>query len=94
MVLCLALPNKTVHSLKGYLFMSKSEIAYCGHCKMEVGYHYDPVNHRKQLFMTVLSLGLWLPIWLCLTFGPSKICDECGEPIWNDQPTKAANPSQ
>ena len=74
--------------------MSKSKFAYCGRCKKEVGYHFDPVNHWLQLLLSIFSLGLWLPIWACMTFGPSKMCDQCRDPIWNEQPTKTANPSR
>ncbi|NLS98139.1 MAG: hypothetical protein GXX96_38910 [Planctomycetaceae bacterium] len=69
--------------------MSKSDTACCNHCNKEVHYHYDPINHWWHLLLSICSLGLWLPIWACVTFGPSKICDECGNPIWSDQPVKA-----
>ncbi len=68
--------------------MSSSESLYCGHCKKEVHYHLDPVKHGKHLLVSVLSLGLWFPIWMCAIFAPSKICDECGSPIWNDPAAK------
>ena len=68
--------------------MVNSESIHCSHCKKEVSYHFDPIDHWRQLLFTLLSLGLWLPIWICLTFAPSKICDECGNPIWNDPPAK------
>ena len=32
-----------------------------------------PVNHVFHLLMTVLSFGLWLPIWgLCIVFGGER----------------------
>ncbi|OHB79525.1 MAG: hypothetical protein A2V98_05135 [Planctomycetes bacterium RBG_16_64_12] len=64
---------------------SKPETVYCGRCKKHVSYHYDPVNHWKQLFLTVFTLSMWLPMWLCLTFCPTKLCDECGGPLWGAQ---------
>ena len=70
--------------------MSNSESAYCGNCKKEVGYHYDPINHIKHLLLTICSLGIWLPIWVCVVVAPSKMCDQCGNPIWSDQPAKVA----
>lgn len=69
--------------------MTTPEFVHCGHCKKEVRYHFDPVNHWRHLLTSVLSLGLWFPIWMCVTFGPSKICDECGAPIWSDPPAKS-----
>lgn len=64
--------------------MSQPESVYCAHCKKEIAYHYDPVNHGKHLLFSILSLGLWVPLWVCVTFAPSKICDECGQPIWSE----------
>jgi len=62
----------------------KQEIyKYCNTCEKKVSYHYDHVNHWKNLAITVFSLGLWLPMWLLMTFKPTKICDECNEPIWD-----------
>jgi hypothetical protein len=64
--------------------MNASQSVYCGHCKKNVPYHYDPVNHWMQLLLSVLTLGLWLPIWLTMSFRPTKLCNECGGPIWAD----------
>ena len=63
--------------------MQKEQTVHCRNCGKQVGYHFDPVNHWKNLFITIISFGLWLPIWLTMTFGPTKLCDECNEPIWD-----------
>jgi len=63
--------------------MKKSITAYCGHCKKDVSYHYEPVNHLKQLVLSVVTLGLWLPMWLCATYLPTRLCDQCNQPIWD-----------
>lgn len=63
--------------------MTKDINVYCNECKKNVGYHYDPVNHWKNLAITIFSFGLWLPIWLLMTFAPTKICNECNRPIWD-----------
>ena len=55
----------------------------CSRCKKEVHYHTDPVNHGKQLLLTLFTFGLWLPMWLCMVFSPTKVCDECDGPIWD-----------
>lgn len=64
--------------------MSESNTARCSHCNKNVQYHYNPVNHKKQLLLTFFTIGLWLPMWLGMTLCPTKLCDECGGPIWND----------
>jgi hypothetical protein len=65
--------------------MEPSNTVFCENCNRPVRYHYDPVNHWKQLLLTIFTLGLWLPIWLSVTYGPTKLCDECGEPLWGDR---------
>ncbi len=62
--------------------MATAQTVYCGRCRKAVHYHYDPVNHWKQLLLTVVTLGLWLPIWLCMVVSPTKLCNECGGAIW------------
>lgn len=58
--------------------------AHCPNCHADVTTHYDPVNHWKHLLLTLLTCGIWLPMWLISTFGPVKICDRCDDPIWED----------
>lgn len=62
--------------------MKKSETAFCENCHKNVSYHYTPVNHAKQAFLVVITLGLWLPVWLCMVYCPTKMCDACQGPIW------------
>ncbi|MFH1378191.1 MAG: hypothetical protein ABIH86_05525 [Planctomycetota bacterium] len=62
--------------------MSDQQTVRCNHCGKTVGYHFDPINHKKNLFLTIVSFGLWLPIWLSMAFSPTKICNECKKPIW------------
>jgi hypothetical protein len=57
--------------------------AYCKQCHKDVLYHYEAVNHWKQLLLAVMTLGLWLPIWFCMAFSPTKMCNECDGPIWD-----------
>jgi len=64
--------------------MANPETVFCGRCKRDVHYHYDPVNHWKQLLMTIITLGLWFPMWLCMALSPTKLCDECGGPLWGE----------
>lgn len=64
--------------------MEKEKIVFCNKCNKEVSYHHDKVNHFVQFIITLFSCGLWLPMWLMMIFGPTKICDECNTPIWED----------
>jgi hypothetical protein len=64
--------------------MEKKKSVFCRKCNKKVNYHYEKVNHIVQFIVTVLSGGLWLPMWLMMIFGPTKICDECNNPIWKD----------
>ena len=65
--------------------MELATTVYCDRCEKVVQYHYDPVNHWQQLVATVLTVGLWLPMWLIMTFAPTKLCDDCGGPIWHEK---------
>ncbi|NLX99099.1 MAG: hypothetical protein GXY83_23415 [Rhodopirellula sp.] len=64
--------------------MEHLETVYCSRCKKGVQYHYDPVNHWKELLVTIFTFGMWLPMWLCMVFGPTKMCNECNGPLWDD----------
>ena len=68
--------------------MEPSNTVFCENCNRSVHYHYDPVNHWQQLLLTIFTLGLWFPIWLSMAYGPTKLCDECGEPLWGQSVTK------
>ena len=63
--------------------MSENEKARCSTCNKDVTFHHEKVRHGLQLFLTLITFGIWLPIWLAMTFRPTKICDECNEPIWS-----------
>jgi len=63
--------------------MKNIQTAHCNDCNKMVSFHYPPVNHWKHFFITLITLGMWLPMWLILRFSPTKVCDECGGPIWD-----------
>lgn len=52
----------------------------CQHCHKSTHYHVDKINHLKQLGLTLVTCGIWLPMWILSTFVKVKICDECGKP--------------
>lgn len=65
---------------------SLSETRHCDCCKQDVTFHYGPTRHTMHLIATVCTCGLWLPMWMLLTWAPSwsstKLCDKCNEPLW------------
>lgn len=65
--------------------MQPRTTAFCNRCKKDVPYHFNSIDHTKQFLLTLASLGLWLPMWLCMTFSPTKMCDQCDSPIWEDK---------
>lgn len=72
--------------------MASTDMVHCSHCDKDVAYHYAPINHGKHLLYSVCSLGLWLPIWLFTTFAPSKLCNECGNPLWSTEVPQSPGP--
>jgi hypothetical protein len=52
----------------------------CCHCGKPVTYHYDEVNHRQHMWLTIFTLGLWAPMWLFDIVSKIKICDVCNKP--------------
>jgi len=62
--------------------MNNANSTHCTNCKRNVGYHFNRENQWKHLFLTIITFGIWVPMWLMVIFSPTKICDECNEPIW------------
>ena len=52
---------------------------YCDTCQRPVVMRRQPLDISAQVFVSVLTLGLWLPIWLLLWLSSPKICAECGQ---------------
>lgn len=63
---------------------NSQEMLHCSFCQKKVTYHIPTVNHRKEFIRTLCSLGFWLPFWLLLSLGQSKVCDLCGNPLSED----------
>jgi len=64
--------------------MSSATTLYCRQCKKKVTFHVEPIRHWKQLLISILSCGLWLPVWISMVMAPTRICDACGQPLWED----------
>lgn len=54
---------------------------YCGTCRKRVAYHFVPVDHKRELLRTVITVGLWLPIWIAASLIKTKYCNTCNNPI-------------
>lgn len=64
--------------------LSEPPTVYCDNCRKQVTYHFNKVDHWQSLLLVVLTLGIWLPMWLMGIFCPTKICDVCKEPMWEN----------
>lgn len=64
--------------------MSSDEMTLCRNCQRQVHFHCKPINHVQQFLCSVLTVGIWLPVWLAMTFCRTRYCDHCDEPIWRD----------
>ena len=60
---------------------SPADKAFCHNCKAHVSYHEVPLDNKKQLRITLFTLGIWAPIWLLMSFSKHHVCDLCGEPV-------------
>lgn len=72
-----------IWSINTELHMDSRKTVFCPKCNKDVSFHYPKVNHLTQLLITVISCGLWLPMWIASYF-PSKTCDECDSVIWEE----------
>ena len=55
--------------------------AFCTHCRREQTFIHAPLSNRFHLILTVVTFGLWLPVWAALLFGRSLRpwrCKQCG----------------
>ncbi len=70
--------------------MAAPKKAYCPSCKKETELQKEESNLALNLFLTVCSLGLWLPIWLAIVLMPKQqVCSVCQKLI---PPPAAASP--
>ena len=62
--------------------MVNETTCFCKHCNKTVAFHVEPISHGKQLLLSILTLGMWLPMWIGMVLSPTKLCDECNKPLW------------
>ncbi len=55
----------------------------CQRCKSSQKCVCLEANHLLHLWMTVLTVGFWVPVWIVLALRASKRwhCDACGSEI-------------
>ena len=46
---------------------AKEKGAYCEHCEQQVLVRQDRPNHIAHAIISLLTGGLWLPVWLGVT---------------------------
>lgn len=53
---------------------------FCNHCRANVMAQRNTVNHLLHLVLVLLTLGLWLPVWLVLVLANMGgwRCTRCG----------------
>ena len=56
---------------------------YCPNCKKHVMTQKNTPNHILHLFISIITFGTWVIIWLLLVLGHigKKRCTECGQMI-------------
>lgn len=58
--------------------MTATKKAYCPNCRKETELQKEDRNLALNLFLTVCSLGLWLPVWLAIVLMPKQqVCSVC-----------------
>ena len=58
----------------------KQDSRWCGHCQSAVLATGTTPNHVLHLLLSLLTFGLWLPVWLLICAGKvgGYRCTRCG----------------
>lgn len=56
---------------------------YCAHCQQDVVAAEETPNHLLHFVLTLVTLGLWVPIWILATLGiiARYRCTQCGNRV-------------
>ncbi|MGA3170614.1 MAG: hypothetical protein ABSE62_06335 [Chthoniobacteraceae bacterium] len=57
--------------------------AHCSHCRCERLFVHARLEVRRHLIITILTTGLWLPVWAALFFSKSLRPWRCGVCQWH-----------
>lgn len=53
--------------------------AYCPHCEDYTAHEVTGAGHMAHFLMTIVTLGLWFPIWVLRALTARKLnCRTCG----------------
>lgn len=61
----------------------KTDGRFCLHCQKNVLAQSNKPNHLLHLVLTILTMGVWGVVWLCLTLlsiGNYR-CTQCGQRV-------------
>lgn len=51
----------------------------CGNCGRPTKHYQQKPNHILHLILSIVTVGLWIPVWLLLgLFQQKPQCSECG----------------
>ncbi len=57
--------------------------AHCPHCRGESIFIHARVSNRRHLVLTVLTGGIWFPVWAALLLGKCLRPWRCGVCGWH-----------
>lgn len=62
--------------------------AYCRVCEKQMPIHEAQPRHALHFMLSMVSLGLWLPVWGLSTSGKlvSPRCSNCGSKVQRNMP--------
>ncbi len=58
---------------------------YCPQCKTETIQALRPISHLLHLAMSVITMGLWIPVWIVLACSPLANCTICGSRAYSSR---------
>ena len=60
----------------------KTTQRYCHTCNAARPFHKNTTNHLLHLLLSLVTLGVWIPVWIVIAFSsPFRRyrCGRCGE---------------
>ena len=55
---------------------------YCKRCRKDVHVYQSGTNNGLNLALTILTCGVWLPIWIFAASTQNHlVCSSCGRPV-------------
>lgn len=62
---------------------------FCPECGSEQIGEVQPASHLLHLCLTLVTAGLWLPVWIAISLAATVNCRECGTRIFQNRFTAA-----